>query len=526
MHFSCEERAVSEYGTKKAMRRIFLIPFLANLAYQATALEPYTGLPPILPPRFPFGFGKDITGGGRPNKTNTYLVENMLDLRTVLSMTGPRTVYVKGEIFGNQVNETYSADCQWYIENSNVKQFNFTLYVQSLNATYVAEVKVAAAANEIIDGRNATELAALLPRMNGWRGTAQNSQKGYETINVKGNLTLIGWDRDAYLRGVGLIFNVQSNVIIRNLRMSSPRDCFPAPETYPGSWNARYDAVSAVTTTGMWLDGNIFEDGPSFVSPDPFLNGWLVDRYDGLFDVEDGSDNITFSHNIVANHHKSLLWGGGEKEGPRDIGKMHFTVFGNHFQNSMSRNPLMRFGTFYIINNLFENYNNKKPIFTKAAKKARHRRDDYLPSFEYNMGIYNMSNVLVSGNAFRQTGTYPNDTSRIFTFNNLLTPNTPAHFCSPPDLSVAQLIKPGGLRLANLAIPKSKFNGDKINLADNVSDLLEYRLSTKSSSVVEDGLLIQDCSGFKPQLMPLLFTDASQVESYIDIKTRDNYQWQ
>ncbi|RVD85296.1 uncharacterized protein DFL_003622 [Arthrobotrys flagrans] len=497
------------------MRLISLVSLLACLAYQATALEPYAGSPPILPLRFPFGFGKDVTGGGRRDKTNTYLVDNMPDLRTVLSMTGPRTVYVKGEIFGNQINETYFADCQWYIDNSNVKQYNFTLYVQSLNATYVAEVKAAAAANEIIDGRNATELAALLPRMNGWRGTAQNSQKSYETINVKGNLTLIGWDKNAYLHGVGLIFNVQSNIIIRNLRLSSPRDCFPAPETYPGSWNARYDAVSAVTTTGMWVDGNIFEDGPGFVPPDPFLNGWLVDRYDGLFDVEDGSDNITFSHNIVANHHKSLLWGGGEKEGPRDIGKMHFTVFGNHFQNSMSRNPLMRFGTFYIVNNLFESYNNKRPIFTKTTKKARSRRDDYSPSFEYNMGIYNMSNVLVSGNAFRQTGTYPDDTSRIFTFSNLLTPNTPAHFCSPPDLPLSQLLKPDGFRLVNLATPKSKFNGNRIDLADNVSDLLEYRLSTKSSTVVEGGLLIQDCGGFKPQLMPLLFTDASQVESYV-----------
>ncbi|EPS38455.1 hypothetical protein H072_7795 [Dactylellina haptotyla CBS 200.50] len=496
------------------MKASILTSLVAGLISQVAALEFYTGPAPLLPLRFPFGFGKDVIGGGKPNKTNTYLVDNMVDLRTALSMSGPRTVYVKGEIFGNEINETYSADCQWYIDNSNVKQYNFTLYVQSLNVTYVAEVKAAAAANEIIDGRNATEVAALLPRMNGWRGTAQNVQKAYESINVKGNVTIIGWDRNAYLHGVSLIFNVQSNTIIRNLRLSSPRDCFPAPETYPGSWNARYDAISAVTTTGMWVDGNIFEDGPAVVAPDPFLNGWLVDRYDGLFDVEDGSDNITFSHNIVANHHKSLLWGGGEKEGPRDIGKMHFTVFGNHFQNSMSRNPLMRFGTFYIVNNLFENYNNKAPIFTTNSKQ-RVRRDDYQPSFEYNMGIYNMSNVLVSGNAFQQTGNYPNDTSRIFTFSNLLTPSTPAYFCSPPDLTTLQLLKPDGFRLLNLAFPKSKFNGKKIDLADNVLDLLSYRLSTGSSAVVDGGLKIQDCSRFKTQLMPLIFTDASQVESYV-----------
>lgn len=50
----------------------------------------------------------------------------------------------------------------------------------------------------------------------------------------------------------------------------------------------------------------------------------------GLFDCEDGTDNVTFSHSIVQNHHKSLLLGGGTKEANRDLGKMHFTLFGIH----------------------------------------------------------------------------------------------------------------------------------------------------------------------------------------------------
>lgn len=105
-----------------------------------------------------------------------------------------------------------------------------------------------------------------------------------------------------------------------------------------------------MSTTTAWLDGNTFEDSAAgAVAPDDIgLWGWQVDRYDGLFDVEDGSDSVTFSHNVVANHHKSLLWGGGEKEAGRDIGKMRFTVFGNRFVNSLSRNPLMRFGTFML----------------------------------------------------------------------------------------------------------------------------------------------------------------------------------
>lgn len=207
-------------------------------------------------------------------------------------------------------------------------------------------------------------------------------------------MTLIGWDSDTYLNGVSLVLNSQSNIIVRNIRISSPKDCFPSPETYPNSWNARYDAISIITSNLIWLDGNIFEDGPEAVAPDPFLWGWEVDRYDGLVDIEDGSDNITFSHNIVANHHKSLLWGGGEKEGYRDIGKMQFTVFGNHFVNSMSRNPLMRFGSFYIVNNVFSNYNNKSPLYdyqiSDASTSLQRRDDTYTPDFQYNLGIYNM----------------------------------------------------------------------------------------------------------------------------------------
>lgn len=57
-----------------------------------------------------------------------------------------------------------------------------------------------------------------------------------------------------------------------------------------------YDAIAAVTSTNVWIDGNVFQDGPKPVLPEYFLDGWWVDRYDGLFDAEDGCDNITFSH--------------------------------------------------------------------------------------------------------------------------------------------------------------------------------------------------------------------------------------
>ncbi|KAI0183521.1 pectin lyase fold/virulence factor [Xylaria flabelliformis] len=477
---------------------------------------------PAIPNREPFGFGIAATGGGVASTNNTYIVDNMMDLRRVLKMEEPRTVYVRGEIRGSQINETFEGDCQYYIDSSNVPGFNFTLYVMALNATYTDAVKAAVAADETFEGRNATEYLALLNHQNGWRGTAQNVQKSWESIDAQGNLTLIGMDSTAYLKGVSLVFNSRSNIIIRNLRLTSPRDCFPAPETYPATWNARYDAISFVTTTTAWLDGNTFEDSAAgAVAPDDIqLWGWKVDRYDGLFDVEDGSDNITFSHNVVANHHKSLLWGGGEKEGPRDIGKMRFTVFGNRFNNSLSRNPLMRFGTFYVANNVFENYANKAPLYdddgnenesrglhssstSVESRKVGESEDEepYTPDFQYHLGIYNLSSVLATGNYFTQTGPYANDTTRIFAFQNLGTP--PAYFCSPGDDNSS-----------SSSDLQNALNNTPLNLTANVFDSFAYHLRTSSDSV-SDGL-VSDCARFgEPQDLPMSFDTAEDVYAYV-----------
>lgn len=487
-----------------------LLPFTGAVGSRLKAL-PRDASAPTLPDRKPFGFASMVTGGGTPTPNNTYVVDNMVDFRTAMELETPRTIYVKGELKGSEINETTTGDCQFYIDSSRVPQFNFTLYVMALNSTYTDAVKAAETAGEEFEGKNATEYLALLNRQNGWRGQAQNVQKSWESVDAKGDVTLVGWDSDAYLNGVSLNFNTQSNIIIRNLRISPPRDCFPSPETYPSSWNARYDAISFVTTTNAWLDGNILEDGPEAVAPEPFLWGWLVDRYDGLFDVEDGSDNITFSHNIIANHHKSLLWGGGEKEGPRDIGKMKFTVFGNHFVNSMSRNPLVRFGTVYIANNVFSNYNNQKPLYSNTTTTAQ-KRAEYTPDFQYNVGLYNMSSVLMSGNYFDQTGQFPDDETRIFTFSNLATPDKPATLCSPPDLSADEIAGNPGLK--GLAAPPSQLNGKDVNLMENVADKFAYYLTSKDDSV--EGGLVQSCAKFGEQAMPRSFESGTDVLTYVN----------
>lgn len=90
----------------------------------------------------------------------------MMDFRKALTLTTPRTIYVKGELKGSQINETTNGDCQYYIDSSRVPDFNFTLYIMALNSTYTDAVKAAEAAGEEFEGRNATEYLNLLNRQN------------------------------------------------------------------------------------------------------------------------------------------------------------------------------------------------------------------------------------------------------------------------------------------------------------------------------------------------------------------------
>lgn len=144
---------------------VLLLPFTGVVGSRLQALSRDESAP-TLPDRKPFGFASQVTGGGTPTPNNTYVVDNMMDFRTAMELTTPRTIYVKGELKGSEINETTTGDCQFYIDSSRVPEFNFTLYVMALNSTYTDAVKAAEAAGEEFEGRNATEYLNLLTRQN------------------------------------------------------------------------------------------------------------------------------------------------------------------------------------------------------------------------------------------------------------------------------------------------------------------------------------------------------------------------
>ncbi|RPA98039.1 hypothetical protein L873DRAFT_1844439 [Choiromyces venosus 120613-1] len=99
----------------------------------------------------------------------------MPDLRAALKLPSPKPIDVNGTLYGSDLwSNGTMATCQYYIDTSPVRSFNFTIYVLSLSATYKGLVKAGAAAGEVFEGRNASEYAVMLGRQNGWRGQAQN----------------------------------------------------------------------------------------------------------------------------------------------------------------------------------------------------------------------------------------------------------------------------------------------------------------------------------------------------------------
>ncbi|KAI5888645.1 polysaccharide lyase family 1 protein [Schizophyllum commune H4-8] len=482
---------------------------LASLCTYVIGLQVYDGPTPDLSST-PFGYAQASTGGST-NESAVYVASTLAELKEAVELPYTKTVYVNGTIHGNELADGSLADCQTYIDTtgsdgSAVRQFNFTLYILSLNSTYTSLVDAAAEAGEPFEGRNATEYKELLGHQNGWRPVVVGTQKAQVGLRLTNNMSIIGLDKSAALDGVNLYLSSVDNVWVRNLKLVSPADCFPAPETFPSSWNAEFDAVGLVTSTNVWVDGCELQDQLSgeYVVPDE-IDGWQVDRFDGklecLFDCEDGTDNVTFSHNIIRNHHKSLLIGGGTKEADRDLGKMHFTIFGNHFNNSASRNPLMRFGTFDIANNLYSYTNDAEPLFDTDTTA---NTTDYLTSraaapadavFQYNLGVYNQSTVHVRANAFMASGAHADDASRLFTISEATLPDRPARVCV--DAGV-----------------ESTLNGGAVNLADVAGATVDYFV--EEGRAVEGAVLVT-CEGVVEEgyELPVTLTNGKDVEEYV-----------
>ncbi|KAF9492904.1 hypothetical protein BDN71DRAFT_1483651 [Pleurotus eryngii] len=299
-------------------------------------------------------------------------------------------------------------------------------------------------ANTTFKGRNATEYHTLL-QPSEWK-----AQVRYQLTN---DTSLIGLNGNASLNEINLYLSSFHNIWIWNLKLVPLQDCFLTPETFPSSWNALYNTVSLVTASNI-------------VKP-----GLQVSR---LFDCKDGTDNVTFSYKVIRNHQKSLLL--------HDLGKMCFTIFGNYFNGSASRNPTMRFSSFDIFSNVYdyEARNDEPPRFNDAGQA--HRREVLGPTpldavLQYHLDVYNQLHMQVKDNVFLQYSAFPNNISYIFTISEATLSNRPAKACvweMPPCF----LSTINGVAIASLCqVMADTMDFVRPNVFEGPGDVLEYVLS-------------------------------------------------
>ncbi len=174
-------------------------------------------------------------------------------------------------------------------------------------------------------------------------------------VDIGSNTTVLGVGSSSGFTGGGLRIKEETNVVVRNLNISKP----VAPA----------DGISVQESTKVWIDHNSFSADRTHDK----------DHYDGLLDINHGSDNVTVSWNTFKEHFKGSLVGHSDKNASEDTGHLKVTYHHNHFSNVHSRIPSLRFGTGHFYNN-----------YVDGAETACHSR----------MG----AQMLVENNVFRNTG--------------------------------------------------------------------------------------------------------------------------
>ncbi|UOQ74040.1 pectate lyase family protein [Hymenobacter cellulosilyticus] len=161
--------------------------------------------------------------------------------------------------------------------------------------------------------------------------TPANTPTTYDKIEIKdrNNISIIGVGSSGEFNGIGLYVRRASNIIIQNIKVHhvqlGPKDCIgiEGPANH------------------IWVDHcelyNVYQ-------------GVGVDDYDGLLDIKDDAEYVTFSWNYLHDAWKASLSGYTET----DTYNRKVTYHHNRFENINSRLPLFRGGTGHVFNNYYK----------------------------------------------------------------------------------------------------------------------------------------------------------------------------
>ncbi|MFG2024657.1 polysaccharide lyase family 1 protein [Streptomyces sp. NPDC048825] len=273
--------------------------------------------------------GAGTTGGSAADAAHVYTVTTWAEFKRALADGGdaPKVIKVKGMI------DAVSEGCEAFVAGG----YDLQQYLKDYDPAVWGNDRPASGPQE--DARVAS---------------AANQDTAIKA-NVPSNTTIVGVGKNSGILGGSLQIKGVSNVIMRNLTIEAPLDCFPkwdpTDDNNTGNWNSEYDAVVVYGTDHVWIDHNTFTDGRYPDSERPVYFGKVFQQHDGLTDIVRGSNYVTVSWNRYQDHDKNMLIGNSDGTAALDSGKLKVTMHHNRFDGILQRSPRVRFGQVDVYNN-------------------------------------------------------------------------------------------------------------------------------------------------------------------------------
>ncbi len=145
-------------------------------------------------------------------------------------------------------------------------------------------------------------------------------------IQEQANLTIIGRKNVVFKFGINV--KRSQNIIIRNISFQ---------DYYDDGIN-----IGNTETHHIWVD-HCTVGHPTTMPADS-------EHPDGGIDIKDGASYVTISWTLYRNSWKTGLIGHSDNNAGTDVGRLKVTHYANHFLNTNSRNPRVRFGEVHVLN--------------------------------------------------------------------------------------------------------------------------------------------------------------------------------
>ncbi|MDX2541108.1 pectate lyase family protein [Streptomyces sp. WI04-05B] len=280
------------------------------------------------------GWGSDTggtTGGSAADADHVYTVTTWAQFKAALADGGsaPKIIRVKGMI------DAVSEGCEAFTTGG----YDLQQYLKDYDPAVWGNDKVASGPQE--DARVASAA----------------NQDSVIKAAIPSNTTIVGVGKNSGILGGSLQIKAVSNVILRNLTIEAPLDCFPkwdpTDDNNTGNWNSEYDAVVVYGTDHVWIDHNTLTDGRYPDSERPSYFGKVFQQHDGLTDIVRGANYVTVSWNSFKDHDKNMLIGNSDSTASTDGGKLKVTMHHNKFDGILQRSPRVRFGQVDVYNNSY-----------------------------------------------------------------------------------------------------------------------------------------------------------------------------